>query len=408
MGNPIFLINFAEKSNDRYMTRLWILATAVLFSTVQPAAAQTAEKPRGVAGLLSKLGSLLDTMAVKGVDRNYIEAPKHPWQVILKGNINQSVLKFDSKVDASSMFTDVVSDLFWEPTIKTDPSTYAGVWAGYRGYGIGYSWNVGGDKGSILTFGATGGSYGVNLRIHTFWNDEPEVHYAGSFILNNDPSAQPTYVSQTAKVPLERPIRTRTVLCDAYYMFNGKRFSYAAAYDQSVIQKRSAGSLMVGALFYYSHVNYAEDENADFILLMDNIGRIKQWQVSLGAGYAYNLVPCKGLLISAMAMPMLTVYDRYKTWRFDSNYREMALDNIAHDDDDLPQSEWRLKDEPLSVSDNHSRLTLNVDARLSLTYQWKRFFINAFGQYSRFRYKDGAVKGTLSDWYINAALGVRF
>ena len=112
MGNPIFLINFAEKSNDRYMTRLWILATAVLFSTVQPAAAQTAEKPRGVAGLFSKLGSLLDTMAVKGVDRNYIEAPKHPWQVILKGNINQSVLKLDSKVDASSMFTDVVSDLF--------------------------------------------------------------------------------------------------------------------------------------------------------------------------------------------------------------------------------------------------------------------------------------------------------
>ena len=200
------------------MTRLWILATAVLFSTVQPAAAQTAEKPRGVAGLFSKLGSLLDTMAVKGVDRNYIEAPKHPWQVILKGNINQSVLKLDSKVDASSMFTDVVSDLFWEPTIKTDPSTYAGVWAGYRGYGIGYSWNVGGDKGSILTFGATGGSYGVNLRIHTFWNDEPEVHYAGSFILD-DASAQPTYVSQTAKVPLERPVRTRTVLCDAYYMF---------------------------------------------------------------------------------------------------------------------------------------------------------------------------------------------
>ena len=404
------------------MTRLWILATAVLFSTVQPAAAQTAEKPRGVAGLFSKLGSLLDTMAVKGVDRNYIEAPKHPWQVILKGNINQSVLKLDSKVDASSMFTDVVSDLFWEPTIKTDPSTYAGVWAGNiteaeirnrtksDPHSLG-RWRVNGALPHIdawyEAFGATGGSYGVNLRIHTFWNDEPEVHYAGSFILD-DASAQPTYVSQTAKVPLERPVRTRTVLCDAYYMFNGKRFSYAAAYDQSVIQKRSAGSLMAGALFYYSHVNYAEDENADFILLMDNIGRIKQWQVSLGAGYAYNLVPCKGLLISAMAMPMLTVYDRYKTWRFDSNYREMALDNIAHDDDDLPQSEWRLKDEPLSVSDNHSRLTLNVDARLSLTYQWKRFFINAFGQYSRFRYKDGAVKGTLSDWYINAALGVRF
>jgi hypothetical protein len=43
-----------------------------------------------------------------------------------------------------------------------------------------------------------------------------------------------------------------------------------------------------------------------------------------------------------------------------------------------------------------------------VTYQWDRFFVNAFGQYSRFRYKDGAVKGSLSDWYVNASLGVRF
>ena len=391
------------------MTRLWMLAMVLCCTLQQQAVAQTSgKKSHGVVGLVRKLGALIDTMATRGIDRNYIEVPKRPWQVIVKGNVNQTVLNLKSQIDGSAMFANVVGDLVWEPNIKTSPSTYAGVWAGYRGYGIGYSWNVGGDNGSILTLGATGGSYGINLRIHNFQNSEPEVCYTGMFTPDDDPSGEPEYISDKSKFQLLKPIKTHLVLFDAYYMFNGKHFSYAAAYDQSVVQKRSAGSLMAGVMFYYSHINYGQDENADFILLMDDIGRIKQWQCGLGAGYAYNLVPCKGLLISAMAMPIVTVYNRHKTWRFDSNYRDMAIDTAVHDDDELKPSEWRLKDEPLSVSDNYSYFTLNVDARLSVTYQWDRFFVNAFGQYSRFRYRDGAVKGSLSDWYVNASLGVRF
>ena len=391
------------------MTRLWMLAMVLCCTLQQQAVAQTSgKKSHGVVGLVRKLGALIDTMATRGIDRNYIEVPKRPWQVIVKGNVNQTVLNLKSQIDGSAMFANVVGDLVWEPNIKTSPSTYAGVWAGYRGYGIGYSWNVGGDNGSILTLGATGGSYGINLRIHNFQNSEPEVCYTGMFTPDDDPSGEPEYISDKSKFQLLKPIKTHLVLFDAYYMFNGKHFSYAAAYDQSVVQKRSAGSLMAGVMFYYSHINYGQDENADFILLMDDIGRIKQWQCGLGAGYAYNLVPCKGLLISAMAMPIVTVYNRHKTWRFDSNYRDMAIDTAVHDDDELKPSEWRLKDEPLSVSDNYSYFTLNVDARLSVTYLWDRFFVNAFGQYSRFRYRDGAVKGSLSDWYVNASLGVRF
>ncbi len=45
--------------------------------------------------------------------------------------------------------------------------------------GLGYSKNVGGDKGSIFRLGATGGAYGVNLRIHRFKTDEPEVKFRG-------------------------------------------------------------------------------------------------------------------------------------------------------------------------------------------------------------------------------------
>lgn len=109
-----------------------------------------------------------------------------------------------------------------------------------------------------------------------------------------------------------------------------------------------------------------------------------------------------------MFMPMLTFYNRHKTWRYDSNYRDLALDEVVHHEDELQPEDYRLKEEPLSVVDRNSNITLNYDARLSLTYQWQRFFINAYGQYSNFHHSDGGVRVSLHDWYVNAALGIRF
>ena len=76
-------------------------------------------------------------------------------------------------------------------------------------------------------------------------------------------------------------------------MFNGKKFSYAAAYDQSVIQKRSAGSLMAGLMYNYTDIDYAANSNGDLIYLMSGLGRIKLWQGSVGfdtrVSLTYNL-----------------------------------------------------------------------------------------------------------------------
>ena len=35
---------------------------------------------KAVLGLVKKVGSLIDSMSVRGLDRNYIEAPTKPWQ----------------------------------------------------------------------------------------------------------------------------------------------------------------------------------------------------------------------------------------------------------------------------------------------------------------------------------------
>ena len=53
-------------------------------------------------------------------------------------------------------------------------------------------------------------------------------------------------------------------------------------------------------------------------------------------------------------------------------------------------------------------MRMNIDARLSLTYEWnERLFINAYGQFGSFNNKTDDIKGRLNEWYINASIGLR-
>lgn len=392
------------------MKRLLIVTCCILMTAISLQA--KGDRGKGPLWVLKKVGTFLDSMAVSGVNRSYIEAPKKPWQIIVKGNINQSDLKMSSSLEHAEEVFDLMKDgMTWEPRVKTDPSTYLGFWAGYRGYGFGYSWNIGGDKGRILTFGATGGSYGVNLRIHWFENDEPEVDFDGTVLNDITDDGYPIYKPFTyhETVELGSPIKTRALFLDGYYLFNGKKCSYAAAYDQSVLQKRSAGSLMAGAMYFHSTTSYDNDANADLILFMNDIGKIKSWQVSAGVGYIYNWVPAKGLLISAMAIPMLTFYNHHKMWRYDSNLKDMLKEEGMIELINMEETDYKIRPSAKNYIDSeNSSMQLNIDGRLSITYEWnERFYLNAFGQFGSFRYKYDEIKGRLNDWYINAAIGIR-
>ena len=225
--------------------------------------------------------------------------------------VNQTDLKMKSMMDVTGILPGISGNLNWEPRIKTVPATYVGLWAGYRGYGLGYSVNVSGDEGSYLTFGAMGGSFGINFRLHRFETDDASIHFFGN--------VEGHEFNETETGKLDDPIRVRTLFIDGYYLFNGRRCSYAAAYDQSVIQKRSAGSVIAGAMYYYTHLDFSQPRNADLMEVMNGIGNIRQWQAGIGAGYIYNFVPCRGLLISAQVMPILAFFDRVKVTRYQSN-----------------------------------------------------------------------------------------
>ena len=386
-----------------------LLVSLMLLALASPA---SAEGSGGVIGLVRRLGTFIDSMSVRGVDRRYIDAPEKPWQIILRGNVNQTDLKMKSMMDVTGILPGISGNLNWEPRIKTVPATYVGLWAGYRGYGLGYSVNVSGDEGSYLTFGAMGGSFGINFRLHRFETDDASIHFFGN--------VEGHEFNETETGKLDDPIRVRTLFIDGYYLFNGRRCSYAAAYDQSVIQKRSAGSVIAGAMYYYTHLDFSQPRNADFMEVMNGIGNIRQWQAGIGAGYIYNLVPCRGLLVSAQLMPILAFFDRVKVTRYKSNNDDYEDEYL---DIDSRYEHGRITEEQhdrllSALADNYQvwevgeetangKVKLNFDARLSVTYQWDRFFINAYGQFCNFPYSYDDGSGRLNDWYINASIGLR-
>ena len=352
----------------------------------------------GVISLIKKVGTLIDTMSVRGVDRRYIEAPEKPWQLIVRGNVNQTIVSMNTKGVIEGMEYDA------KPSLRTEPAQYVGLWAGYRGYGLGYTVNVGGDKGNYFTIGATGGSFGINVRIHSFDNSSPNLNLDSDILSDSNKD-------EWREVKLIDPIHVNTLIADGYYMFNGKKFSYAAAYDQSVIQKRSAGSLMAGLMYNYTNIDYSSKYNGDIIYLMEGLGRVKLWQGSVGVGYAYNWVPVRGLLINVMAMPMLTFVNKIKAYGYATNVEELMEDPIFWSD--ISNEEWdewfykNLQITPMGDMTFNSGLTFSFDGRVSLTYNFGRCFFSAYGQFNNIRYSHNSTSGYLNDWFVNTSFGIR-
>ena len=394
--------------------------------------------------LFSKVDKLIDSskkLASK-VDTNYIKTPCQPWQVSVTSRVSQTDLQMHSIVDGGELFDGEgsmpfirgVGDMATDPRIMTKVSTSLGVKVGYKGLSASYSFPIGGDKSQNITLKSAGRWYAVNLRWHKFKTKTVRTHYAGAVqgreVEDYDEATEDFKFSdwgesygwdETEKEQLPSNMSITTLIFDGFYIFNHKKFSYAAAYNQKTIQARSAGSPIAGVMGYYADFKYNDPRNAELIYWMDGIGRLRQYQLAVGAGYAYNFVPAKGWLISAMAMPMLTMVNRTRINTYNSNFKDLAKDNLLayiiveamkeEGVEGLDDVNFDFSDDceiqSTGVHSRNNRLALNFTTRLSVTYNWKRYFVNANGQFNNFNYKHRRQHGHLNDWYINASIGVR-
>ena len=385
------------------MKRTALLQAIILICSIQ---AFSQEGKPWVLRALNSIGTYIDSMTVRGIDQRYIEVPEKPWQVVLKYNANDMDLTATSKLSAEHMAAKgLYGELNWESAFRPRSASSIGAWVGYRGYGFGYSFSLTRTNGRNFSIGATGSNYGLNLRTRKFSTSELEASMWG---YDEDGEHSENDVADTWE-----PIDVRTTIFDAYYMLNGKRFSYAAAYDQSVQQIRSSGSLMFGIMWYATSLDYSARQNALLIQALGDIGKVKIHEGSIGVGYAYNWVHVKNLLVNVTAMPMLVVHNRSKAYFYESNY-DLFLEEgqvsptgkKAVPDDLTWLEDITLEERATEV--RHAPVSFTFDARMSLTYYMNRYYLSVFGQLNHFRNTIDDNKVRLTDWYVNASLGFRF
>ena len=366
-------------------------------------------------GRIRQVQQFLDNKAKSKVDPNYIEVPEKPWRVVLRYKENAVDVDYEHSAD----FPDTNERLEWKLCFEPPVASSVGFWVGYRGTGFSYSKSLTKNAGRYYSFSTTGAKYGFNFRLRRFKADDAKFSAAAYKDGKMDGEPYDTAFN------MPNPVMIRSVYVNGYYVFNGRRYSQAAAYNQSVIQRRSAGSLLLGATWYQSSFDYSDMANGYFMIFGDGVSRIKVHQANLGVGYGYNWVPFRGLVVNAMAMPTVSVYNRVKVYKFDFNYYlgpEEPVDDYGEFNKETMRWANGKEDKPLTMlkegandiyywgeysETSYSALQLNLDLRLGIAYNWSNYFIGLQAQYNNFIYKKGQSKVNIYDAYARVSLGVR-
>lgn len=335
----------------------------------------------------------LDSSNVKGVDPAYITQPDKPWALVLNSNVDKLSLDVSSTTDGE--FT---TDMQINPPV----STSLGLWAGYRGYGLGYSLSLSGDDGYSFAMNMVSPSYGINLRIKRFSFNKPNASYSAS-LPDGSESQSGEMSEEFLNTFLSSPMKIGTLSFDGYWVFNKKRFSLLAAYDQSTTQLRSAGSLIAGIMYYYQKLDYDSPRNFLFIKNAGDVGLMKVYQGSVGLGYTYNWVPTRGWVFNVVAMPMITLINKVKSSRYKIIYPEEG----DYDGWDAESYLDAITMHPTGEETLNGGVRLNLDLRMAATYYWRDWYVGATAQGRRFHSNNDNITLKQTDWTIKAFIGMR-
>ena len=363
---------------------------------------------------LHQVQQYLDAKAKAKVDPHYIEVPEKPWRVMLRYKENAVDVDYTQSIDIPATNEHSDWNLCFEPPIASS----VGFWVGYRGTGFSFAKSLTKNAGRYYSVSSTGAKYGFNFRLRRFNTQDAK------FSAIDYENGQTTGKYDT-DVKMPSPVWIRSVYINGYYVFNGRRYSQAAAYNQSVIQRRSAGSFLVGATWYQSSFDYADIKNVLFMIIGHGIYRVKVHQANLGIGYGYNWVPLRGLVVNAMAMPTVSVYNRVKAYKYETNYDlspKEPVDDYGDWNKDTRRWDNGKTHKPVEMRTesnqqfdyweiepevSNSMFKINLDLRLGIAYNWSNYFIGIQAQYNNFNYKSDHSKVNIYDAYARVAFGVR-
>ena len=253
----------------------WLLIVALLVLTSE-ATAQTLTQSERRERMDSALTSRYNRN--KGIDTAYILRPQTKWTVV--GRINVSGAKIETE--------GIDNGLHFNSEMKADYKSTLSVAVSYLGLSLSASLNPAKLMGKYRDYELNFNSYGKRFGFDVIYQD------AKNFTGWHDHDGM-----ERIELPADM-LKVKTLNVNAFYVFNSSRFSYPAAFSQSYIQRRSAGSFLLAASGQGQHASL--DWEQEMQLKVTNIG--------IGAGYGYNYVPRQGWLFHISALPTFIVYSK--------------------------------------------------------------------------------------------------
>lgn len=231
-------------------------------------------------------------------DTAYIGRPDARWTIKYRGNLSGADMRTTNVTDGVQNRSRVTADCRGTLSMAV----------AYRGLGLGVAVNPAKFAGKCKDF---------EYNLNSYSN-----RYGFDVVFLSSKTYHGYKASDAERIDIRKgQISQNALNLNFYYAFNYRRFSFPAAFSQSYIQKRSAGSWMIGASFDGSKTE-----------LNDMTIRLNEFAV--GAGYAYNLVIARHWLCHLSALPTMTIYshDYTKTLTSaDEDNAPSATSTVRHD-----------------------------------------------------------------------------
>lgn len=202
---------------------------------------------------------------------------------------------FSQKYTAFTLKSKDASDLRYLPNTTLN----MGVGATYHNFSLNLAYgfpflNTDDNKGKTKYLDLQGHFYTPATVIDFYGQLYKGYHLNGGF---NAPLDKDYYYLKDARVNLFG--------LSYYHVFSNKRFSYRAALIQNEWQKKSAGSLLLGAEAYYGIMNAKDStwvpQNLEANYTEAGINKINYFSIGPGVGYAYTLVIANHIYLTGSA-----------------------------------------------------------------------------------------------------------
>ena len=212
-------------------------------------------------------------------DTAYIKRPDRPLTVKIRTNLSGNVFNIKQHGDVEG-----------RGKLRSQRRATLSLGVNYKGLGASFALNPASLKGKNKDFE-------INMNIY-------KNRFGIDFVYQDTRTLSGDLRYGDLQGTLDKGVlRMKMVNVNGYYVFNGRKFSYPAAFVQSFVQRRSAGSWLAGFSYMGGRMKTTDDKPE----VMPNY-RVYVGHFGIGGGYGYNLVGCHGrLLMHISALPTLVI-----------------------------------------------------------------------------------------------------